>query len=83
MDNIRDWLPQLIAEIKVENGLAPDAPGMTCLRCRKMVNSENGFLFCECTDERKGIDPNDPFVIPITIEEDEDGGSVSFSQGNL
>jgi hypothetical protein len=56
-ENIRDWLPQLIAEIKVENGLEPDSPGIACLRCRKMLQCDGGLLFCECFDERTGPTP--------------------------
>lgn len=74
MRDLRDWLPQMIAEIKAENGLTPDSQGAACLRCRKMVQSENGLLFCDCVDERKGIDPNDPNVIPVTIYDEPEGG---------
>ena len=64
--NLRSWLPQLQAEIKKENGLPEDAPGFPCLRCRKMVQCDDqGNFYCECIDERKGIDPNDPMVVPI------------------
>jgi len=59
------WLGDAIAEIKKENGLSPDDPGITCLRCRKMVQSSGGLLHCDCHDERVGIDPNHPDVVVI------------------
>lgn len=61
-----DWLRVEAPKIKVENGLAPDAFGTVCLRCRKMVKcDEDGFLYCDCRNERNGIDPNNSDVLPL------------------
>lgn len=59
-------LRKVIPEIKVENGLAPDANVGVCTRCRKVIQSDDdGLWYCDCHDERKGIDPNDPSMMPI------------------
>lgn len=73
-ESLSGRLANIISEIKIENGLAPDNPCMVCLGCRKPVNIDrsNGLMFCECIDERKGIDPDNPNVIPISILEDDD-----------
>ena len=59
------WLDQEIPKIRAENGLPPDSKTMVCTGCRKPIQSENGLWFCECHDERKGIDPNEPGTVPI------------------
>lgn len=48
-----EWLIKTTKEIKVENGLPPDAPGPVCIGCRKMIQSEDGLWYCDCHDERK------------------------------
>lgn len=57
-------------KILIENGVDPDGPQpMVCQRCRKVVQCDDqGLLWCDCHDERKGIDPNHPDVVPIEIE---------------
>jgi hypothetical protein len=60
------WFDKERPIILAENGLPPDAKGIVCTQCRKMVKcDEEGYLSCDCRDERKGIDPNDPSVVPI------------------
>lgn len=55
---LQQWLPQTIAKIKEESGLAPDDQATVCLRCRKVVGSDaNGNWFCDCHDERPLISP--------------------------
>jgi hypothetical protein len=54
------WLDKEIPKIKEENGLPPDVRCMVCTRCRKIVQSEDGLLYCDCHDERKGINPDEP-----------------------
>jgi Zn finger protein HypA/HybF involved in hydrogenase expression len=58
-----DWLNAMIDKIKV-----PAKGIITCTRCKKVVQSENGLLFCDCHDERKGIDQNDPSVVLLDLE---------------
>lgn len=61
-----DRLDIEIPKIKAENGLPPDYKGPICTRCRKPVQSdEHGNWYCDCLDERVGIDPNDPSVVII------------------
>jgi hypothetical protein len=59
------WLGQRIAQIKRENGVPEDSCCMVCLGCRKVVQFEGDAMFCDCHDERKGIDPNHPDVVPL------------------
>jgi hypothetical protein len=68
MSKVLDRLDKTIQKIKEENGM-PDYKGIVCLRCRKIVQSEDGLLYCDCTDERTGIDVNDPDVVVINPED--------------
>ena len=55
------WLHDAIREIKIENGLNPDDPGMVCLKCRKIVCfDDNGDGRCDCFDERPAAAPARP-----------------------
>lgn len=37
---------------------------LICSGCKKQVQTdEEGHWFCDCHDERKGIDPNHPDVV--------------------
>lgn len=47
-----DWLAETVREIKIENGLAPDARGVVCLKCRKVLDvNPYGGLYCDCFEE--------------------------------
>lgn len=44
-----------------------------CSGCKKPVQTdENGRWFCDCHDERVGIDPNHPDVVVIGEMEEDD-----------
>lgn len=65
-EGLGDRIKQQTAEIFVENGLSPDYKGPICTGCRKPIQSDElGNWYCDCHDERVGIDPNDPGVVPI------------------
>ena len=55
-------IPKILAEL----GLPLDYKGIICTGCKKPVQSdEHGNWHCDCHDERVGIDPNAPGVVPI------------------
>ena len=48
------WLPDRIREIKVKNGVSPDAKCAVCLQCEEIIQSdEEGNWWCSHLDERK------------------------------
>lgn len=50
------WLLATLREIKAENGLPLDTPGIYCRTCRLRVNhDEHNRLFCKCHDERPKV----------------------------
>ena len=65
-----DFIKKNVADIKTELGLPLDGPEWVCSGCRKMIQCENGYLFCECIDERKPETLDNPHSLPIEITED-------------
>jgi hypothetical protein len=65
-----DIIKNDIRKIKEENGLSPDGPEWVCGGCRKVIQCDNGYLFCECIDERKPETLDNPYSLPIEITED-------------
>lgn len=55
-------------DILIENGLPDDARSVVCQRCRKLVECDDeGLRWCDCHDERKGINPAHPGVVVVQV----------------